>query len=166
MISFATSPNTALAVHRSPAMAAEQLSRQEVIYLGLAPCGGSSGLRKPSLDGIEKFPVDDSGNTVFYANVLVSISTDVADVLEHHLKATAVEFSIFCGFISCRIEFSSNFRNTYPIGVERKGFLHNMGGIWVYDQLMIFNFIPEWNVSPDTMALQSGFTHTSRDFLR
>lgn len=64
MVDLAMSTSSAFTVHRSPTMTAEQFSRQEVIYLSLAPCWGCGGLRKPPLYRFKQLFVNDGGNTI------------------------------------------------------------------------------------------------------
>lgn len=165
MVDLAVSTGSAFTVHRSPTMTAEQLSRQEVIYLSLAPCRGCGGLRKPPLYRFKQLLVNDGGNTIFNDNIFVGVSADVASITEHGLKAATVELRIFGSLISGRVKLSANRSNTFTIGVKRERFLNDVGGIRVNNQLMIFYLVSEGDMTTYAVALQGRLTHTSRDLL-
>ena len=165
MVDLAVSTGSAFTIHRSPTMTAEQLSRQEVIYLSLAPCWGCGGLRKPPLYRFKQLLVDDGWNTIFNDNILVGVSADVASITKHGLKTAAVELRIFGSLISGRVKFSANGGNAFTIGVKRERFLNDVGGVRVNNQLMIFHLVSEGNMTAYAVALQGGLTHTSRDLL-
>ena len=165
VVDLAMSTGSALTVHRSPTMTAEQLSRQEVIYLSLAPCGGCGGLRKPPLYRFKQLFINDGGNTIFDDNILVGISADVTSVTEHGLKAAAVELRVFGGLISGRVKLSANISYAFAVGVKRERFLNDVSGVRVNDQLVIFHLVPKGNMTAYTVALQGRLTHTSRDLL-
>ena len=165
MVDLAVLTGSAFTVHRSPTMTAEQLSRQEVIYLSLAPCRGCGGLRKPPLYRFKQLLINDGGNTIFDDNILVGISADVTSVTEHGLKAAAVELRIFGSLISGRVKLSANVSYAFAVGVKRKRFLNDVGGVRVNDQLMIFHFVSEGDMTAYAVALQGRLTHTSRDLL-
>ena len=166
MVDLAMSTSSAFTVHRSPTMTAEQLSRQEVIYLSLTPCWGCGGLRKPPLHRFKQLLVNNGGNTIFDDNIFVGISADVASITEHGLKATAVKLRVFGGLISGRVKLSANASYAFTIGIKRERFLNDVGGVGVNDQFVIFHLVSEGNVTAYAVALQSRLTHTSRDLLR
>ena len=165
MVDLAVPTGSAFTVHRSPTMTAEQLSRQEVIYLSLAPCWGCGGLRKPPLYRFKQLLVNDGWNTIFDDNIFVGISADVTSVTEHGLKAAAVELCIFGSLISGRVKLSANVSYAFAVGVKRERFLNDVGGVRVNDQLVIFHLVPKGNMTAYTVALQGRLTHTSRDLL-
>jgi len=98
-------------------MAAEELSGQEVIYLGLAPCRGFCVLREPTAHRFKQLLVDDGRNAVLHFNVLVGVDPDIPLIAEHGLEAVPVKFNPLGCTVALGIEHPANVRNGFPIGI-------------------------------------------------
>ena len=98
-------------------MAAEEFSGQEVIYLGLAPCGGFCVLREPTAHRFKQLLVDDGRNAVLHFNVLVGVDPDIPLIAEHGLEAVPVKFNSLGCTVALGIEHPANVCNGFPIGI-------------------------------------------------
>ena len=78
---------TALAAEVGPAVAAEQLGRQQIIVLGLLAGGGFLVLRQLLLHPVKEVLGDNGGNTVWHYNVPVGVLSDIAAVVQKVLYA-------------------------------------------------------------------------------
>lgn len=155
----------AFPVHRASTMAAEELSRQEVIYLGLAPCRGFCVLREPMANRFKQFLVNDSGNPTFNLYVLVGIYPDIPLIAEHRLEAVPVKlYALGCTVALC-VEYTANVGHGFPVGIEFKSLLDDMSGCRIDDQFVIFNFITERDMTPYAVAFQGGLPHAPGNFL-
>ena len=142
-------------------MPAEELSRQEVIYLSLTPCRSFCVLREPSTNIFKEFPIYDCRNATFNPNILVCVNTDILLIAEHGFEAVSIKFRVLCGLITSRIEFAANISNGFTIGIKLKRFLDNVSSIRVYNQFVIFKLISERDMTTNAPAFQSRLSHTT-----
>ena len=153
-------------VHRASTMAAEELSGQEVIHLGFAPCRGFCVLREPTAHRFKQFLVNDGRNASFHLNIFVGIDPDISFITEHGLETIPVKlYSLGCAVAFC-VKHTANIGHGFPIGIKFKSLLDDMSGSRIDNQFMIFNFIAERNMTSYTMAFQGRLPHTSGDLLR
>ena len=122
-------------------MTAEQLSRQEVVYLGFPSCRGFCVLGEPTAYRFKQVFVDDGWNTVFNANISVGIDSNISFIAKHGLETVAVEFHSLCGAIAFRIEHTANFSHGFSVGIELERFLNDVSCLRVNYQFVIFNLI-------------------------
>ena len=81
----------ALAAEISTAVAAEQFGSQQIIVLGLVTGRGFSVLCQLLLNPIKQILGNDSGDSIGYEDVPVSVFPDVAAVAQHVLDAIVVQ---------------------------------------------------------------------------
>ena len=136
-------------------MPTEQLSRQEVIYFSLTPCGCVSGQGKPPLYRFKEVFVNDGWNGVFFLYVLVDVCANIPHILEHGFEAASVELGVLGGTIAFVIEDTANLSHALAVGVELECFLNDMSGCRIYHELMIFDFIAQGDMTTNGVTLHS-----------
>ena len=91
MVDGAVPAFAALAAEVSTAVAAEQFGSQQIIVLGLVTGRGFSVLCQLLLNPIKQILGNDSGDSIGYEDVPVSVFPDVAAVAQHVLDAIVVQ---------------------------------------------------------------------------
>lgn len=127
-------------------MTAEQLSRQEVVYLGFPSCRCFCVLREPPLYRFKQVFVDDSRNATINANIDDYINTCYEDDFEN-IETELNEYNFYYYHITIKPGyyegFTLNIENNFPIAfdswedrreankeiTEIKGFLMNCAGL-------------------------------------
>lgn len=117
------------------------------------------------MDGFKQFLVNDGRNAPFLLKIFVTVDPDISSVAKHRLETIPVEFGSFGCPIAFGIEHTANVRYGFPIGIEFKSLLDDMGGIRIDDQFVIFNLVAKRNMTADAVTLQSRLPHASCDLL-
>ena len=155
----------ALAYHHSPAMPAEELLRQEIVHVALAPGGGVFVQGDALTDGLKQVTVYYGRDPALNPDVSVGVHPDIAFILEHGLEGVFVELRAAGGTIPFLIEDAANLPNRASLGVEVERLPDNFRSGLVYDELFSFYFISEGRSPAADVSLQGGFPHAPRHLL-
>ena len=122
-------PCATVAGHHLPAVAAEQLCRQQI----LLPPPGTSGSFfvsvKDMLYPLKKLVLDDTGHTSRRFRVLVDVIADVSFVPQKAVQAVLVELLALGGLDLFRVKVFCNFSDRLSAGVHLENLPNNSGPI-------------------------------------
>ena len=150
----------ALAAEVGPAVAAEQLSCQQIVVLGLVACRGFLVLRQPLLHPVKKVFRDKGGNAVRHHNVPVDVLPDVAAVAQKVLDAVISQILAPRVLHTPFVEPVPDLRHSSPFVISLERFAHKGSGQRIgLETLVAVDLIPDRQGAAVVLGFQSVFRH-------
>ena len=162
MVDIPRVAGAALTAEVGPAIAAEQLGREQVIVLGLVAGRGLFVFRQFLLHPVKEVLGDDGGNAVRHHNVPVGVLPDIAAVVQKVLYAVVGHFLAPCVLHALLVELVPDLGHSGPLVIPLERLTDKGGGERVkLEALVAVDLIADGQGAAVVLGFQGVIRHAS-----